>query len=75
MWLYSGLDDTTRIHPEEVTDEMLDGWLSSITGNKDNPRGARRVTPLDNSYEVDQVYLYAPTEILFSSLVFFELVN
>ncbi|SPT20405.1 unnamed protein product [Triticum aestivum] len=37
MWLYSGLDDTTRIHPEEVTDEMLEGWLSSITGNKDNP--------------------------------------
>ncbi|XBH76107.1 hypothetical protein VPH35_102803 [Triticum aestivum] len=54
MWLYSGLEDTTRIHPEEVTDEMLEGWLSSITGNKDNPRGARRVIPLDSSYEVDQ---------------------
>ena len=26
MWLYSGLEDTTRIHPEEVTDEMLEGW-------------------------------------------------
>ncbi|XBH90592.1 hypothetical protein VPH35_082208 [Triticum aestivum] len=54
MWLYSGLDDTTQVHPEEVTDEMLEGWLSSITGNKDNPRGARRVVPFDNSYEVDQ---------------------
>ncbi|XBJ02081.1 hypothetical protein VPH35_021556 [Triticum aestivum] len=54
MWLYSGLDDTTRIHPEEVTDEMLEGWLSSITGNKDNPRGARRVIPVDNSYDMDQ---------------------
>ena len=60
MWLYSGLDDTTRVHPEEVTDEMLEGWLSSITGNKDNPQGARRVIPLDNSYDVDQVCLYAP---------------
>ena len=60
MWLYSGLDDTTRVHPEEVTDEMVEGWLSSITGNKDNPRGARRVIPLDNSYDVDQVCLYAP---------------
>ena len=60
MWLYSGLDDTTRVHPEEVTDEMLEGWLSSITGNKDNPRGARRVIPLDNSYDMDQVCLYAP---------------
>ena len=60
MWLYSGLDDTTRIHPEEVTDEMLEGWLSSIIGNKDNPRGARRVIPLDNSYDMDQVGLYAP---------------
>uniref|UniRef100_A0A8R7VKN4 Uncharacterized protein n=1 Tax=Triticum urartu TaxID=4572 RepID=A0A8R7VKN4_TRIUA len=54
MWLYSGLDDTTRVHPEEVTDEMLEGWPSSITGNKDNPRGARRVVPLDSTYEVDQ---------------------
>ena len=60
MWLYSGLNDTTRVHPEEVTDEMVEGWLSSIKGNKDNPRGARRVTPLDNSYEVDQVCLCAP---------------
>ena len=55
MWLYSGLEDTTRIHPEEVTDEMLEGWLSSITGNKDNPRGARRIPPLDQTYEVDKV--------------------
>uniref|UniRef100_A0A8R7QS49 Uncharacterized protein n=1 Tax=Triticum urartu TaxID=4572 RepID=A0A8R7QS49_TRIUA len=54
MWLYSGLDDTTRVHPEEVIDEMLEGWLSSITGNKDNPRGARRVPPLDSTYDVDQ---------------------
>ena len=60
MWLHSGLEDTTRIHPEEVTDKMLEGWLSSITGNKDNPRGDRRVIPLDNSYDVDQVCLYAP---------------
>ena len=55
MWLYSGLEDTTRIHPEEVTDKMLEGWLSSITGNKDNPQGARRIPPLDQSYEVDKV--------------------
>ena len=55
MWLYSGLEDTTRIHPEEVTDKMLEGWLSSITGNKDNPRGARRIPPLDQTYEVDKV--------------------
>ena len=60
MWMYSVIEDATRIHLEEVTNEMLEGWLSSITGNKDNPRGARRVVPLDNSYEVDQVCLYAP---------------
>ena len=39
MWMYSGIDDTTRIHPEEVDDATLERWLKSITGNKDNPRG------------------------------------
>ena len=49
MWMYSGLDDTIRIHPEEVDEATLEGWLSSITGNKDNPRGAKRIPPLDQS--------------------------
>src|SRR3954465_8782461 len=47
MWMYSGTEDTTRIHPEEVEDDMLEGWLTGITRNKDNPRGARRIPPLD----------------------------
>ena len=55
MWLYSGTKDTTRIHPEEVEDATLGRWLASITRNKDNPRGARRIPPHDQSYEVDQV--------------------
>ena len=55
MWMYSGLDDTTRIHPEEVNDDTLEKWLSGITGNKDNPRGARRVPPFDQSHEPEKV--------------------
>ena len=55
MWMYSGTEDITRIHPEEIDNAMLERWLASITGNKDNPRGARRIPPLDQSYEVDQV--------------------
>ena len=55
MWLYSGTEDTTRIHPEEIDDATLERWMASITGNKDNPRGARRIPPLDQSYEVDKV--------------------
>ena len=58
MWMYSGLEDTTRIHPEEVDEATLGGWLSSITGNKDNLQGARRIPPLDQSYDVDQVQFY-----------------
>ena len=27
MWMYSGIDDTTRIHPEEVTEELVEQWL------------------------------------------------
>ena len=55
MWLYSGTKDTTRIHPEEVEDATLERWLASITGNKDNPRGSRRIPPLDQSYEPNKV--------------------
>ena len=55
MWLYSCTEDTTQIHPEEVEDAMLERWMIAITGNKDNPRGARRILPLDQSYEVDKV--------------------
>ena len=55
MWMYSGLDDTTRIHPEEVDDDTLEGWLSGITRNKDNPRGARRVPPFDQSHVPEKV--------------------
>ena len=55
MWMYSGTNDTTRIHPKEVDDATLEGWLKSIIGNKDNPRGSRRIPPLNNSYETDKV--------------------
>ena len=55
MWLYSGTEDTTRVHPEAVDDATLERWVTAITGNKVNPRGARRIPPLDQSYELDKV--------------------
>ena len=55
MWMYSGLEDSTRIHPEEVDDDTLEKWLSGITENKDNPRGARRVPSFDQSHAPEQV--------------------
>ena len=55
MWLYSGTEDTTQVHPEEVDDATLERWMTAITGNKDNPRGARRIPPLDQSYEPHKV--------------------
>ena len=57
MWLYSGIDDSTQIHPEEVEEDTVAQWLQGITGNKDNPRGSSRIPPLDNSYEPDKVRL------------------
>ena len=39
MWMYSGIEDSTRIHPEEVDEDMVEKWLRGITGNKDNPGG------------------------------------
>ena len=55
MWMYSGIDDNTRIHPEEVDEEIVAQWLRGIIGNMDNPRGSRRIPPLDNSNEPDKV--------------------
>ena len=57
MWMYSGIEDSTRIHPEEVNEDTVERWLRGITGNKDNPRGSRRIPPFDNSYEPDKVQL------------------
>ena len=54
-WMYSGLDDSTRVHPEEVDDDTLEKWLSGMTGNKDNPRGARRVSPFSDINQPDKV--------------------
>ena len=55
MSMYSGLNDTARVNPEEVTKEMVEKWLQSITRNKDNPRGSRRVAPFDTENEPDKV--------------------
>ena len=37
MWMYSGLEDSTRIHPEDVSEDTLEKWLRGITSNKYNP--------------------------------------
>ena len=58
MWMYSSTEDTTRVHPEEVEDATQERWMTAITGNKDNPRGARRIPPLDQSYKPDKVQFY-----------------
>lgn len=55
MWVYSDSNDTARIHPEEIDDKTVARWLESITGNKDNPRGSRRVAPFDSEHEPDKV--------------------
>ncbi|KAM3274628.1 hypothetical protein ACQJBY_043583 [Aegilops geniculata] len=57
MWMYSGIEDTTRIHPEEVDEDTVEQWLRGITGYKDNPRGSRRIPPLSNSYEPDKALI------------------
>ena len=55
MWMYSGIEDSTRIHPEDVSEDRVEQWLRGITGNKDNPRGSRRVVPFDHSRQPEQV--------------------
>jgi len=56
MWLYSGPDDTARVHPEEVPLDTVALWLKGITGNQDNPRGSRRVVPFGSDIPPDKVH-------------------
>ena len=55
MWMYSGLEDSTRVHPEDVSEDTVEKWLRGITGNKDNPWGSRRVIPFDHLRQPEQV--------------------
>ena len=55
MWMYSGLEDSTWIHLEDVSEDMVEQWLRGITSNKDNPRGSRRVVPFDHLRRPEQV--------------------
>ena len=57
MWLYCGTEDETGVHPEAVDDVTLERWMAAVTGNKDNPRGARRVPPLDHNSDSNKVHL------------------
>ncbi|KAI4991474.1 hypothetical protein ZWY2020_039845 [Hordeum vulgare] len=45
MWHYSGSEDSTRSHHEEVSEETVSQWIKSITGPCDNPVGSKRVMP------------------------------
>ena len=55
MRMYTGLEYSTRIHPEDVSEDTVEKWQRGITGNKDNPRGSRRVIPFDHSRQPEQV--------------------
>ncbi|KAI5021535.1 hypothetical protein ZWY2020_058265 [Hordeum vulgare] len=45
MWHYSGHEDSTRLHPEEVSQEIVAQWFKGITGACDYPLGSTRVLP------------------------------
>ena len=40
MWMYSGIEDSTRIHPEDVDEKTVAQWVQSMPGKKDNPMGS-----------------------------------
>ena len=45
MWHYTGPEDSTRSHPEEVDEDTVAKWIRGIAGPCDNPMGAKRVLP------------------------------
>ncbi|XBH84857.1 hypothetical protein VPH35_072927 [Triticum aestivum] len=62
MWLYSGPEDTTRVHPQEVTEEAEAQLLRNITGNNNNPRRAKRILPFHSKHlpGEDFTNMYSP---------------
>ncbi|XBI62560.1 hypothetical protein VPH35_043150 [Triticum aestivum] len=52
--MYSGIEDYTRIHPEDVSEDTMEQCLRGITGNKGNPGGSRRVVPFDHLRRPEQ---------------------
>ena len=63
MWLYSGTDDTSRVHPEAAYPKYVVQCLKCITGNKDNPRGSGRVIPFDADHLPNKVSLLLPSDV------------
>ena len=63
MWLYSGTDDSSRVHLEAAHPEYVVRCLKSITGNKDNPRGSGRIIPFDADHLPDKVSLPLPNDV------------
>ena len=43
MWLYEGPGDSTRVHPEDLTEKEVGAKIKAITYARDNPRGTRLV--------------------------------
>ncbi|KAF7011705.1 hypothetical protein CFC21_051380 [Triticum aestivum] len=62
MWMYSGPEDTTRVRREEVGEQTVARWLWSITGNKDNPCGAKRILPFHSEHLPGEAFtnMYSP---------------
>ena len=65
MWMYSGPEDTARVHPEEVAEQIVAQRLRIITGNKDNPTGSRRIRPFDADHEMEKVRSLLPSVSIF----------
>ena len=64
MWMYSGANNTARVHPEEVSAKTVAGWLKNITGNKNNPREPRGSLPLVTTIHPTRFRLLPPTDFL-----------
>jgi hypothetical protein len=68
MWQYTGANDSTRVHPEDVEEKMVEQWIKCITGARDNLRGSRRIPPYDANNQPLEVRHAFPSELLMRKL-------
>lgn len=64
MWMYEGLGDSTRVHPQALTGMEIEDMVKLITSVRDDTQGGRKVAPYDRDPLPPEVSLHSSVFIV-----------